>query len=106
MSARKKLSPHAERKEAARDLDRLVRARVELSRLEPGGTPERPREIATAAVVEVEATAPPCLRCDAVVRLEDHVVGRADGGLLRIATVRCPLCGQRRVFHFRIREPS
>lgn len=106
MSAKKKLSPRAARRAAARDLDKLVRARVELARLEPGGAAERPIELTTASLVELEATARPCLGCDGPVRVQEHVVERAEQGLLRVVLVACPACGMRRSLYFRIAEPS
>ncbi len=106
MSARKKPSPRTARRAAARDLDKLVRARVELARLEPGGSAERPLEITTASLVEVEAAARRCLRCDGPVRVVEHVVEKSDQDLLRLATIECPVCGLGRRLFFRITEPS
>lgn len=106
MSAKKKLSPRAARRAAGRALDKLVEARLELARREPGGSAERPIEVPTAALVELEATAARCLRCDTGVRLEAHEVDRTEAGLLRVADVRCPSCGLGRRLFFRIAEPS
>jgi len=53
----------------------------------------------------VEATAAPCLRCEARVKVEDHVVESTEQGLVRVARIACPMCGFRRQFYFRIAEP-
>jgi hypothetical protein len=96
----------AARRAAERDLDKLARDRAKLAALEPGGSAERPIEVASASLVEIEARTARCTRCDGAMRVEEHVVERSGQGLLRVARVACPLCGTRRDVWFRIAEPS
>ena len=69
-----------------------------LATLSPGGAPERPIEVATASLIEPMARASRCARCEAAVRVEEHVVE----GALRVARVSCVGCGSRRAIYYRI----
>jgi hypothetical protein len=103
---RKPTSQRADRREAARDAEKLAKVRARLAALEPGGSPDRPREIPTASLVEVEAASTRCLRCGGPVRVEEHTVVRHEQGLLRAADVSCTLCGRHRRLYYRLHEPS
>src|SRR6478672_5038746 len=88
-----------ERREAAREAEKLARARMKLALLEAGGAPERPIVVASASVVEPHATSLPCPACGVGgVRLDEHA---AEEGL-RVTRVRCARCGTRREIWFRI----
>ena len=84
----------------------MVRERERLATLEPGGTPERPIEVVTAALVEPRARSMPCPVCNAPVRVADHTARTVNGVPLRLAHVDCPMCGHARIVYFVIREPQ
>jgi ribosomal protein S27AE len=67
--------------------------RERLATLEPGGTPDRPIEVVTAALVEPKARAIPCPVCSASVRVDDHTERAIQGVALRLAHIYCPRCG-------------
>jgi hypothetical protein len=104
--AKKKLSPRAERRLAARAAGKLGAARERLASLEPGGAPSRPLPLESASQVEPHALSLPCLRCGAAYRLDEHaaVPVPRDGGaeMLRVARLQCAQCGARREVWFRL----
>jgi endogenous inhibitor of DNA gyrase (YacG/DUF329 family) len=81
----------------------MVRERQRLAALEPGGTPRRPIEVVTAALVEPKARALPCAVCGEAVRVDEHAARTIDGVPLRLAHVSCPMCGHSRVVYFVVR---
>ena len=89
-----------ERREAERKAVKLAKARVKLATLEAGGGPDRPIEVSSASVVEPHAEGLPCAACGEAVRVEEHVADTRTG--LRVARVRCKLCGARRDVYFRL----
>lgn len=95
-----------ERREKEREAVKLARARVKLAELEPGGAPEHPIEVASAAVIEPHATSMPCAACGTTaVRVDEHEALTLPGEperRLRIVRVRCAQCGFRRDVFFRI----
>ena len=52
------------RRNLARAADKLGDQRERLAALEAGGSPERPLEVVSSAVIEVRALRDRCLRCD------------------------------------------
>lgn len=105
MTAGRKLG-RAERRLRDRAQQQLVRDLERLARLEPGGAPERAIAIDSPAVVEVRALARPCPLCNGSLRVEDHTAEVIDGTRLRVAAVRCVMCGVRRSIYFRLDEPG
>lgn len=99
---KKKKSERAERRARERARDKLADAREKLWRLEPGGSPARPIEIASASVIESRARAEACLRCGAAVRSADHRAETIDGRRLRVVTTTCVACGGARTWYFRL----
>jgi len=97
--------PRAQRRAEGRRDAKIVRERERLATLEPGGTPERPIEVVTAALVEPKARSTPCPVCSAAVRVAEHTARSVRGVPLRLAHVACPMCGHARVIYFVIREP-
>ena len=81
---------------------KLARDRERLGRLEPGGDPARPLEVASASLVEPRARSLPCVRCEGEVRVDEHVAEELGGIRLRIARVRCTACGLERPIYFRL----
>lgn len=100
----KKPRPRTKRRETARAVDKLQAARERLFELEPGGTPERPLSIASAAVVETHAESVPCPRCAGKQEVSEHVAVTVQGTRLREARLRCRQCGTMRSLWFRIIE--
>lgn len=95
-------SARTERRARERAAGKLARQRQLLARLEAGGSPERPLELASAAQVEPRAENEPCLVCDGAVRTVEHRAETVDGRRLRVALVRCPKCGAERTLYFRL----
>lgn len=85
----------------ARRAEKIAQKREKLARLDPGGSPQRPVEIASASVVELRAEREPCLGCEKPVRCTEH---RVEGGL-RVARVVCKECGRERSYYFRLGTP-
>jgi hypothetical protein len=86
--------------------DKLVRARMKLMDLEPGGSPERPIDVTTAALVEPKARSVPCPRCNEPFGVEAHEAHADDHRRLREVMLRCRSCGTTRSSWFRIVQPS
>jgi hypothetical protein len=93
-----------ERRQAARDAAKLVRAREKLAALEPGGAPDRPIEVSSASSVEPHAASLPCAQCsEHRMRVESHdALTTEDGRRLRRVQTRCGRCGALRVLYFRL----
>ena len=91
------------RREEARQVAGLARDRERLFKLEAGGTPERPIDVASASVVDVRAAAVPCPRCGAEQAVKEHrAVGGTGGVRLREARLECRRCGSERSLWFRL----
>jgi hypothetical protein len=88
-----------------RTIDRLERAlrreraRELLARLEPGGSPERPIEVTSAAVIEARAARLSCPHCRGSYRIHEHT--RPRPGLRRV-DVACRQCSTPRSLWFRL----
>lgn len=100
-------SARSERREAARAIDKLTRARERLAALEPGGSAALPLEVASASLVEPRAAALGCLRClpatpPRALRVEAHEAVAVDGKLLRRVALRCHVCGAERAVFVRV----
>jgi len=96
----------AARRARAREQTQLVRDLEKLARLEPGGAPDRPLAVESAAQVEVMATSRPCPLCQGSVRLVEHAAETVDGVRLRVARIACTLCGVPRARYFRLAESA
>jgi len=90
------------RRAADRELDRVREAATKLYSLEPGGSPERPIELASPSQVEIEAESRRCPRCDGALRCETHEVALHEGLRLRVARLACRSCAARWDRYFRI----
>ena len=101
--SKKAKRPRTVRREREREALSLARDRERLFRLEAGGTPERPIDVASASVVDVRAAAVPCPRCGGEQAVTEHAaVGGTGGGRLREARLECRRCGSRRSLWFRL----
>jgi hypothetical protein len=106
MSTRKKQEPRrarTARREAERRLASLGRDRERLFARSPGGSPERPIEIESAAIVEPRARSTSCPRCGGEHIVDEHAAVTHGGGRLREARLRCRQCGSTRSLWFRLR---
>jgi hypothetical protein len=90
------------RREAERQAESLARDKERLFALEPGGRPERPIDVDSAAVVDIRAAATPCPRCGGELAVDEHAAVSHGGERLREARVRCRRCGSRRSLWFRL----
>jgi len=90
------------RRELERADAKLVREREKLFRLEPGGTPERPVEVASAVLVEPRASSRDCPRCRVKLKATEHSAEVRNNERLRRVEATCPRCGQVRPVWFRI----
>jgi hypothetical protein len=88
-----------ERRAQERAARQLVRDREKLAALEPGGSPERPIAVGSAAVVEVRVRALACPQCAGQYRVVDH---QAPSSGLRKVTATCTVCGVTRDLWFRL----
>jgi hypothetical protein len=86
--------------------EKLVQAERKLFALEPGGSPERPLDIPSAAVIEPKARSARCPRCDEPFELAAHEAHTDEHGRLREVRLACRSCGERRSLWFRISAPS
>ena len=97
---RKKGSDRATRREALRAAQKLGELRGQLAALEPGGSPGRPRDVESPAVIDVHAISLPCTACEGELELLEHTVVEHAGQRLRQAHLRCRRCGtDRDVFY-------
>ena len=83
-----------------------MQAKRKLLALEPGGSPEHPLDVATAAVIEPKAKSTRCPRCDEPLEVEAHEAHTGERGRLREVALACRFCGERRALWFRISAPS
>jgi hypothetical protein len=97
--------PRTERRERERAAQKLARDRERLARLDAGGAPERPIELASASQVEVHARSLGCARCGGEARVTAHEAHVVRAQSLRLVRLACPACGARREVWFRIAEP-
>jgi hypothetical protein len=101
--SKKTKRPRTVRREEARQVASLARDRERLFKLEAGGTPERPIDVASASVVDVRAAAAPCPRCAGEQAVKEHrAVGGTGGVRLREARLECRRCGSGRSLWFRL----
>ncbi len=98
----KKKRPRSLRRALEREQDKLSAARRRLIKLEAGGNPDRPVEVASAAVIETRAASIPCPDCSGELRAESHEASEHDGELLREVTLICRRCGAALAQYFRI----
>lgn len=93
---KKPLSARGERRSNERLSQKEIDARKAIVRASEGGSPERPMQIASSAVVEVRALSLGCGVCGGELRLRDH---RIEGDL-RITVSDCRDCATARTTYF------
>lgn len=95
----KKRPERTARRKAEREARQLVRDRERLATLVPGGSPERPIEVSSSALIEGRALAQRCPQCNGSYRVDDH---QAESATLRVIAVTCQRCGVSRRLWFKI----
>ncbi|HSY40242.1 MAG TPA: hypothetical protein VLA79_11960, partial [Polyangia bacterium] len=69
----------------------------------PGGSPERPIDVASASVVETKARAIPCVQCEAIeMELRGDRATSTARGVLRALEMVCRQCHAARAIWFRV----
>ncbi len=101
MSTPKKRARTA-RRQADRDVVKHAAAARKVHLLGPGGAPDRPIELASAAQVEPDAEGQRCPVCGAGVRVESHDAVAFAGVRLRVAELRCKACHEKLRRYYRI----
>jgi RNase P subunit RPR2 len=96
--------PRAERREAERRADKLVRDRKKLMALEPGGTSEHPIAVISSSQIEPHARSLHCARCGPELVIVDQIARVVDARVRRKVELRCKRCGDVRIAHFVIIE--
>ena len=92
------------RRNLERSQDKLAAARRKLLWLERGGSPERPIEVDSAAVVEPRAESFRCPECEGPLRCEEHRAGDHENRLVREVQLVCRTCGEPVKLYFRVVE--
>jgi len=105
MTAKKKLGARAARRQSDRDVQKFMRDRTRLAALEKGGAPDRPIQVTSASEVEISARSIPCIQCEGIVRVDEHLAETIGSDRLRLAHVSCPACGTKRTLYYRIGLP-
>ncbi len=98
----KKSRPRTERRVRDRAARDLVRDRQKLAALSPGGAPERPIDVPSAAVIPLRARSTPCPLCEGALRIDHEAAESRAGQLLHATHVACTRCGVARVLWFRV----
>jgi hypothetical protein len=93
------------RRNLERSEDKLAQARRRLLALEPGGVPEHPIALDSAAVIEARAESVLCPDCEGPLRVSEHSAETHEGTLLRRVTLACRRCGAPLVLFFRVVVP-
>jgi hypothetical protein len=104
--AKRPLRTRTIKRQARAANDRAVQAKRKLYDLEPGGSPERPIEVPTPALVEPKSKSLACPRCGELFAVDEHAAHADRNGRLREAKLFCHLCGERRSLWFRVVPPS
>jgi hypothetical protein len=107
MSGKKAPRARTVRRANDREIEKLRDARAKLARVEVGGSPGRPREVTSAAVIEGQARSLGCARgCEGEARIGEHTAETIDGDRLRVVTTECPRCGAERRVYFRLKNDA
>jgi len=98
--------PRKKRREQERALRKLVRRTEGLAGELPGGSAQRPIDVASASVVEGKARATPCIQCGGDLELRGDRATSTGRGVLREIALVCRLCHAPRTLWFRITPPA
>jgi len=98
----KKTRARTERRVRERAARELVRDRQKLASLMPGGSPERPIALSSAAVIVPRVRSTPCPLCEGDLRVDHETAESHAGRLLHAAHVTCVRCGVSRALWFEV----
>ena len=98
----KTVRTRVKRREVERELGKLVRERERLREAAPGGSPARPIEVTSPAVIEPSARSTPCHQCGGELAIDEHAVEAHGGERLRVVRAACRRCHTRREIWFRL----
>lgn len=101
-SQKPKTSARAERRSQERDIQKLIRDKERLFVYERGGSPDKAIELGSSSEVEVVARTMQCPRCEGAFEVLEHLAQTLSVGRLRVARVRCKVCGAERSLYFRL----
>ena len=94
------------RRELERELRKQVRRTEALAGRLPGGSPELPIDVASAAIVEGKARATPCIQCEGDMELCGDRATSTARGVLREIALACRRCHTPRTLWFRVTPPA
>ena len=98
--------PRKQRREQERALRKDVRRIEREVASGPGGAPEHPIAVASAAVVELRARATPCAQCGGDLELRGDRASSTPRGVLREIEAACRRCHARRRLWFLVTPPG
>ena len=102
----RELAAEAGRRARIREAEVALKERERAADREHGGSPEDPILVPTPSVVEADAAAKRCPRCDIPMRIVEHVAESFGEQRLRVVRLTCPRCATVRAVYFRIGLPS
>jgi hypothetical protein len=102
MTKRHKLSKRGLRRADERAAVDLMKNRLRLAELSPGGGPDNPLPVDTSALVEVTARSTRCAACEGQLVLDEHEAVEVDGKRLRRVKLTCRQCHTPRLLWFRL----
>jgi hypothetical protein len=95
--------PRRQQRERQRSLRKTVRKIERLADEMPGGSPERPIDVASASVVETKARSMPCVQCGAVgMEIRGERATSTARGVLRELAMVCRRCHAGRAVWLRV----
>jgi hypothetical protein len=95
--------PRRQQREQQRALRKTVRQLERLAAELPGGSAERPIDVASASIVETKARAIACVQCDAIeMELRGDKATSTARGVLREVAMVCRQCHAPRTVWFRL----
>jgi hypothetical protein len=95
-----------QRRAQERELRKQVRLREGLAAQLPGGSAERPIDVASASIVEGKARAIPCIQCEGDLELRGERAVSTARGVLREIALACRRCHAPRTLWFRVVLPA
>jgi hypothetical protein len=94
--------PRRARRQQERAARKGVRQIEQLARLLPGGAPSAPIDVASAAVIELEARGTPCPQCGGPLEIRGDRAESTPRGVLRELDLICRRCHAPRRLWFRV----
>ena len=98
--------PRRKQREQARALRKDVRRTEALAGKLPGGAPEHPIDVTSAAVVDGKARGTPCIQCGCDLEVRGERATATARGVLREIALACRRCHAPRTLWFRVTPPA